>query len=160
MDSKGAIVWKNLGSLLLLVVAFGVVVPRAYADPNRYFGEYRVVSVTRYGGGLTSESEAYAFVGKMAHIGPDAFSVLDVSVKNPVYRMETIPIGKEGNIVPSDTSIFYGYHADRTEVLRLGVFKQVGGHAEENPYDALEVLGDDTLLEMYDGWFVLLKRQH
>lgn len=151
--------WKNFRNLVLLAVASAFFVPGAHADPNRYFGDYRVESVTRYGGGLTTEGAAHAFVGKMTHIGPDAYSVLDVSVKNPAYKMQIVPIGKEGNIVPSDTSVFYGYHADRTEVLRLEVFKPAVGHVGPDPYDSLEVLDNDTLLEMYDGWFVLLKRQ-
>lgn len=133
----------------------------ALAGDNSYYGDYKVESVTRYRGGLTTDSQAKSFIGGSAHIGADSFSIRNISIERPIYKAYSISVkNKEGSIAPQDTSVFYGYRDDRSEVKRLDVFRKVKGHPGSYPEDTLEVLDRDTLLEMYDGWFLILKRKN
>jgi hypothetical protein len=131
------------------------------ASDKPYYGDYRVESVTRYRGGLTTDSQAKSFIGGSAHIGGDRFSIRNISIDSPIYKAYSISVkNKEGSVVPQDTSVFYGYRDDRSEVRRLDVFRNIKGHPGPYPEDTLEELDRDTLLEMYDGWFILLKRKN
>ena len=150
----------NLKGLVLAIAVLAGPVMAAQQETHAYLGDYRVESVSRYRGGLTTDAEAEAFVGQHVLLTPDRFQVRKVIVKNPSYKAYTIPIDqKEGIIAPKDTSIFYGYKADRKEVKRIDVYSQTAGKPAPYPDDSFEDLGDGRLLEMYDGWFIFLGKQ-
>lgn len=154
---------KALANMKGLVLAIAVLAGPALAgrpETHAYLGGYRVESVSRYRGGLTTDAQAEAFVGQHLLLTPDRFQVRKVVVKDPVYKAYTIPIDqKEGAIAPKDTSVFYGYNADRKEVKRIDVYGPMAGRPASYPDDSFEDLGDGRLLEMYDGWFIFLRKQ-
>lgn len=150
----------NLQWLALAIAALASPVMATQSEGRAYLGDYRVESVLRYRGGLTTDAQAKAFVGQHVLFAPNRFQVRAVIVENPAYKAYSIPIDKrEGHIVPSDTSVFYGFRDDRKDVRRIDVYRQTAGKLAAYPDDSFEDLGDGRLLEMYDGWFIFLRKQ-
>lgn len=146
--------------LVLATAALAGPVMAAQTEGPAYLGDYRIESVTRYRGGLTTEAQAKAFIGQHVSLATDRFQIRAVIVKNPVYKTYSIRIDqKEGSIVPNDTSVFYGFRDDRKDVRRVDVYSRTSGKLASYPDDTFEDLGDGRLLEMYDGWFIILRKQ-
>jgi hypothetical protein len=72
-----------------------------------------------------------------------------MTVLRPKYQLRTValPVG-EGEVQSSEYSIFYGIGDDRKELKLLDVFDD---SSQREPFDVIEVIDDQTLLEIFDG---------
>ena len=126
-------------------------------DLQEIWGRYDVVDVSRYRGGLTSQSEAKERIGRNTLVSEEMFSLWgEVNYEDPVYDMECQPIPlAEGEVtVPWErNSDFYGIGMDRSAVNIL----KVTPVNEKGPRHQFEVV-DDELWYFFDGWFYRMER--
>src|SRR5690554_4462639 len=134
----------------------------AFAEPDcislqEIWGRYDVVDVSRYRGGLTSQSEAMERMGKRTLVSEEMFSLWgEVSYKAPLYDMRCHPIPlAEGEVTVrwERRSDFYGIGMDRDVVNVL----EVTPIQEEGPSYHFEV-AQDELWFFFDGWFYRMER--
>jgi len=146
-------------SFLIASLCF-LLIPYAYAGSSMkassYFGTYLIHDIRNIGGSITSDSEAAKWIGKSVEIGTRKFSIRNIELLRPIYRMESIRIEKqEGNVIPKDLSIFWGVDTERTHVRRILVFEKA---SDRHAYEKIEVLDENSLIEIYDGRIYFLRR--
>jgi hypothetical protein len=116
-----------------------------------YYGIYEVVSTEKYRGGLTTQEEANKKVGGLITLCPNGFTDGDYTIAKPVYKNSRESLSKEEGVVPSDkNSAFYGFMADREYIEYISVFEP---DDTKNIYSRYEVIGNNMLMESYDGLF-------
>lgn len=121
------------------------------------WGRYDVVEVSRYRGGLTSQSEANENIGKSTLVSEEGFSFWGkVNYASPIYDMTCQPIPlEEGEVTVrwERKSDFYGIGMDRDVVNEL----KVTPVQKEGPRYHFEVVQDE-LWFFFDGWFYRMER--
>lgn len=121
------------------------------------WGEYEVTEVSRYRGGLTSETEAKQHIGQHVLVSEEKFLLWNkANYADPLYDAACHPILLvEGEVtVPWERkSDFYGIGMDRTVINSLNVDPV----NEEGLRYQFEVI-DEELWYFSDGWFYRMKR--
>jgi len=148
--------------IFVVLTPFAFVSGLALAEPDciglqEIWGRYDVVEVSRYRGGLTSQSEAKERVGKSTLVSEEVFLFWDkVNYETPIYDMACQPIPlEEGEVTVrwERKSDFYGIGMDRDVVNEL----KVTPVQEEGPRYHFEVVSDE-LWFFFDGWFYRMER--
>ena len=123
-------------------------------SPARILGTWTITKVQKYRGGLTSEQEANALVGKRMEVGRERFVFPGSDVQNPKYAFRRVDNRPEEGVVPSEqTSSFFGYRTDREFVDVVDVSDA------EGPYCSFELIETNVLLFPDDGWFYFATRE-
>jgi hypothetical protein len=122
-------------------------------------GRYRVVSVERYRGGLTSREEALARVGERVLLSDAELNLYGRTLVAPRYNLLCHRFSREEGEVPTNEerllSTFYGYRSDREVVWELEVSADNGEF-----YYAFEVVpsnGGIELWDLSDGWIYFMR---
>ncbi|KZN48291.1 hypothetical protein N474_22215 [Pseudoalteromonas luteoviolacea CPMOR-2] len=116
-----------------------------------YYGVYEVISVEKYRGGLTTQEEANKKIGGLITLCPTSFTDGDYAIAKPVYKNSRELLSKEEGVVPSDkNSAFYGFMSDREHIEYISIFEP---DDTKNIYSRYEVIGNNMLMESYDGYF-------
>ena len=148
--------------IFVVLTPFAFVSGLALAEPDciglqEIWGRYDVVEVSRYRGGLTSQSEAKERVGKSTLVSEEMFSFWgEMNYEAPVYDTACQPIPvEEGEVTVrwERKSDFYGIGMDRSVVNEL----KVTPVNEQGPRHQFEVV-DDELWYFFDGWFYRMER--
>lgn len=120
-------------------------------------GEYAVVEVNHYRGGLTSLKEAKDRIGKKAIVSERIFSIWGKEYYvDPHYEIACYPVPQEEGEVPMPwerRGNFYGFGVDREVIVVLSVTPE----KEEGPRYHFEVVQDE-LWFFFDGWFYRMER--
>jgi len=130
-------------------------------DGAQLMGRWRVVSVTKFRGGLTSEAEAKGNIGKAVLILQDRVSLRDTVISRPRYEISCHPRLPEGEVpTPSERwSSFYGFGMDRPEIVALDVYDL--SRNKDYHYIRFERVDGEhgrELWEMFDGWLYRMER--
>ena len=144
---------------VLLVHIFSACIATPLAnepDVASLYGKYVISGFKQYGGGRTTEEYANNQVGNVVYVFKDEIRIYGKSIKSPIYKIEKVKVDYgEGNIVPRDLSVFYGYKRDRKAVVRLLVYDKARPAILQNSF---EIFDDGTLLNMHDGHFYFMKK--
>jgi hypothetical protein len=123
-----------------------------------HFGKYYITGYEEYGGGITTDEYANNLINTEVIISEKLFKIREENIKNPKYKISIYNVPeKEGIIVPSDLSIFYGFEDNRKFVHMFSVFKPEDD--DEEPYITIEILGIGKYLEMFDGRFYFINKE-
>lgn len=121
-------------------------------------GLYRVMSVERFRGGLTTREEALARVGAQVLLSGAEFRIDSNEVASPQYKLVCHQFSREEGEVPTTEerllSTFYGYGRDREVVWELEISAEQGSF-----YYAFEVVqgdGGTELWDLNDGWIYFM----
>ncbi|RAP58166.1 hypothetical protein [Oleiagrimonas sp. MCCC 1A03011] len=129
----------------------------------RYLGDYRVIAVHKYGGGLTRRKQA------MQHLGQQMISLSrahaavrgNATIARPIYRVACRAARAEGDVPPAHSrqSDFYGFAGAREQTVTL----QVRSPADRDPtpyynFEFVDVGGARRLVYLSDGWLYVLRR--
>lgn len=129
----------------------------ACQDWQELTGEYAVVEVSRYRGGLTSLEEAKGRIGEKAIVAERNFSIWDKEdYIDPHYEIACYPVPQEEGEVPMPwerRGNFYGFGVDREVITVFSVTPE----KEEGPRYHFEVVSDE-LWFFFDGWLYQMKR--
>ncbi|MBI2308423.1 MAG: hypothetical protein HYU78_14055 [Rhodocyclales bacterium] len=143
--------------LLLVLASMHPASADASSGVSKYYGEYEIYEIRKIGGGVTSDEWASKWKGSTVSIRPKVFQIRDDRLERPYYMIEKVRIeGAEGNVISSDLSIFFGIGKERSEVKRILVFEK---HSEKYPYQRVEILNNDTLLDIFDGRAYFFRRK-
>lgn len=132
---------------------------------STFLGTYRVASVKRIGGGITSGQEAEKQVGQEIAVTPEKFSTArGTSITKPRYALSCYPaIPKEGDVPKTvwgaHWSNFYGAGLERTIIVVLEVHDPAD--SSEVPTYWFEVVfsnGAWQLWDSNDGWLYQMDR--
>ncbi|KNC65573.1 hypothetical protein [Pseudoalteromonas ardens] len=118
-------------------------------------GKYKVESIERYGGGLTTKQQAWKRVGSDATLSNEVICILDIKIVNPIFKFVEYPKSLEGNIPEIKLSNFYGIGLNRQKIKVLSVFEPED--TGDEPLIRLEVIGD-RILFLFDGWAYTLRK--
>lgn len=142
-------VFAMIGCVPSPVVAAG-----EHEGKTEFHGVYRITSVERYRGGLTSDETARKLIGSSAVIAIDKFMYREKDIANPTYSIECVPafLG-EGNVDSRGLSNFYGFLTDREEICLLRVSDSDGKFIWE-----FEIIDSEILWDLYDGWIFKLEK--
>lgn len=125
-----------------------------YSKISNFYGVWIVTNVERYRGGLTTEKEARSYINKTMTISRDRYISLISSLSNPIYQYRKINNKLPEGVVSQDrTSAFYGYKMERDTVHLFEVYDK------DEPFSSFEVISQNELLFMFDGWFFFLSRK-
>lgn len=130
---------------------------------DNYMGNYQVVEVKRYAGGLTTKAQAVSHLGKeMVSLAKDAANVMgNERIKNPIYNISCHHRPEPGEVLTPDQrySDFFGYGMNRKVIPILEVKDPLD--RDPTPYYKFEIIktDDNTMLWfMEDGWLYTLVR--
>lgn len=118
------------------------------------YGIYKLYSVKKISGGLTSEKKAKSNLNKKFEVEKNKFSVLGTEIRNPIYNIKCHQIlHAEGNVQNKRWLVFYGIGSNRSFVKELQVFD--GNESSETPYSYELALRNEQyeLWENFDGYF-------
>lgn len=135
-------------------------------DASRFMGTYRIASVDKYGGGLSSAAQAKARVGQSVVLSREAFKSTwdDTGIANPVYAISCFPVNRKEGEVPATHwgahwSNFYGFAPQRKTVAVLEIHG--GGDKSKAPdywYEIVPTGKGVQLWNLYDGWLYRMDR--
>jgi hypothetical protein len=125
-----------------------------FSKISNFYGVWIITNVERYGGGLTTEEQAKSYIKKIITISKNSYVSVISSVSNPIYKYRKINNKLPEGVVPQDkTSSFYGYKMERDVIHLLEVYDKDG------LFESFEVISQNELLIMFDGWFLFLSRK-
>jgi len=125
-----------------------------YSKISNFYGVWIITNVERYGGGLTTEEKAKSYIQKTITISKDSYVSVISSVSSPRYKYRKISNRLPEGVVPQDkTSSFYGYKMERDIINLFEVYDKDG------LFESFEVISQNELLIMFDGWFLCLSRK-
>lgn len=154
-------IFSMLQLLILTTVAIQCfLIPTVYANTSanisKYFGQYEIHDIRNVGGSITPDRVANQWLGSFVEIQPNKFSIRNVEIANPRYEFESIRIKKEeGNVVSRELSLFWGIGTSRAVINRILVFEDP---LVRHPYEKIEVIDKNNLLELYDGRIYFFRR--
>ncbi|WP_237055822.1 hypothetical protein [Microbulbifer sediminum] len=142
--------------LLLLVLSLVSFTVSAEESIEDFYGEWCVVEVETFRGGITPEEEARKWLKSAVLISESKFGSLSNEIENPVYKfvIESFNEKEEGNIRQKD-SVFYGVYPDRKIIKKIEVYEN---ESEEYPYTYIEVVNSGKIFELYDGYVFTYER--
>ena len=151
---------RNIGLVVFLgcLLLSGCVPTHASVCPDirpvtDLFAVYEVVAIEKYRGGLTSQIQAEAFVGREIEMSADLFRMVETTITQPRYQIRCHTVPAEGEVSTDRWSNFYGYKIDRRHVEVLDVF----GIDDTNPEYRFEVISHWELWRLHDGWLYRLR---
>lgn len=144
--------FKSFISLMAAITALSACAGCASENKMKtYYGVYEVISAEKYRGGLTTQEEANKRIGGLITLCPTSFTDGDYVIAKPVYKNSRESLSKEEGVVPSDkNSAFYGFMSDREHIEYISIFEP---DDTKNIYSRYEVIGNNMLMESYDGFF-------
>ena len=116
---------------------------------NQFYSTYTVFDVVRYGGGLTTETEAETSVNKHVFLASNGFEFVGTTIEQPSYKFRCYQLPPEGEVDANRWSNFYGFGLSRNSIEVIEVYDLDGTDNEPSYY--LEVV-DDQLWLLHDGW--------
>ncbi|WP_299492740.1 hypothetical protein [uncultured Shewanella sp.] len=148
---------NQIGKVVVCILLALLAIEIAYAkngyvrsEINNYYGHYKVVDVQRYRGGLTTVEQAKQHIGDKIILCPTVFSDFISQIKPPIYKVVIEKVEKEEGVVPPKNSVFYGFMPERDFIHYIEVFEKSD---IKNFYTRYEVIGQNKLMESYDGFF-------
>ncbi|MBU2850181.1 hypothetical protein [Acidithiobacillus ferrivorans] len=133
----------------------------------QFIGAYRIDSVDRYAGGITSKAQANGFVGRTVKISGKVFksAITHKTIVNPVYAISCYPVLQTEGDVPiphwgAYWSNFYGFGVNRKVIEVLEVHSQKSNAGAI--IDWFEIVRDgNTLLlwNLHDGWLYRMGKE-
>ncbi|QSX41873.1 hypothetical protein [Shewanella cyperi] len=132
--------------ILLLSIPIG-----ANADNKieAFFGDWCVNKVTKYRGGLTTESEAKSKIGSKLSISPEVYIDSEKKIENPILKFKSEQVVLGEGVVREKDSIFYGVYPDRKSKKVIEVYESLD---ENYPWSELELINNESFFELYDGY--------
>ena len=125
-----------------------------FSKISNFYGGWIITNVERYGGGLTTEEKAKSYIQKTITISKNSYVSVISSVSSPRYKYRKISNRLPEGVVPQDkTSSFYGYKMERDIINLFEVYDKDG------LFESFEVISQNELLIMFDGWFLFFSRK-
>ncbi|WP_143301524.1 hypothetical protein [Candidatus Entotheonella palauensis] len=122
------------------------------------YGHYTLATAEKYRGGLTSVDQIRAKFGAGLSLFSDRFNLGPETWASPRYRLQSHPVAAtEGEVEPGRWSYFFGYGMERKSIDILEI-RQPKPHPETRQYH-LEVISDNEVWLLYDGWLLRFKRK-
>lgn len=120
-------------------------------------GNYKIVRVEQYGGGITTKKEANNRIGKKQLLLATKVSLLGIKISNPRYELEKVKSYSEGEVPTERLSSFYGIKNKQPTYGILNVFDI----SDQSSTPALSVeVSVNELRFLYDGWLYRLKKDN
>ena len=125
-------------------------------------GNYRVESVAKFRGGLTTQREADERVGGGAVVTRERFEIDGREVSAPKYSLQCHDVSHVEGEVPAAgerlLGTFYGFGLDRRVVWELTV-EDALSREHVAAFEVVPGAEDIELWRMYDGWIYVLRRR-
>ncbi|MFA5779578.1 MAG: hypothetical protein WC947_05540 [Elusimicrobiota bacterium] len=117
---------------------------------NNMYGEWKLSRIEEFGGHLVTDEKVSLLLSNPIIIKKDYFSFMGEELNHPIYQYHKIEF--EEGVVPEKTSAFYGYKMERKYVDEFRVLKN------EKFVDAFEIISNDEILCLFDGRFLIFKK--
>lgn len=121
---------------------------------SNFYGQWQIINIEKYRGGLTTEVEAKEYIGQSITIADNEFIfILEGKVKRPIYKYKKINNKlPEGEVPMNKTTAFYGFKGDRDYVYLFEVYDS------KEIFINIEIITYDEIIIPFDGWLLFLNR--
>lgn len=120
-----------------------------------FYGEWCMISAERYRGGLTPDFEAKERIGTKLVLNRQIYKEPDKTINSPILKYIKEKIEHVEGVAPERNSIFYGVYPSRSHIEAIQIYEVEN---ETSPWNQLELIEEDTVIELYDGFVFVFKK--
>jgi len=116
-----------------------------------FYGVFHFKEMQRYSGGILKNKSVEDLVKRPVTIQDNNFSIIDIDVQAPSYKLICERAFVEGNVSSNRTSLFYGFGSERNEIHLVEVYKE--GHLVA----VIEIYMEEIWF-LFDGWLIKYRK--